>query len=274
LFSAIEAPLSHGLIPNQIDKFAELDWLWENFMNLLFLRLTIKRSKSSAKTKSLRRSWGFGISMWRVLFQNEEPARLSKCTRLQSVEVHSTRKPGSLELHVVNSGIPPIEIDLVAMQSYIPPTRGAIPQMRLFLWIDGRIDAPLAFSKWARYLLRKADLDRIAGSASPDLSPLIVTTQHFVNYVRALMQLRRRALGLTIGVPLGLGMFVEIIWAVFERRSSALENLTWYCPGITVSLGGAFIACAWGLAYGFIFGASFAWLYNAFCKVLYKSGPL
>jgi len=85
------------------------------------------------------------------------------------------------------------------------------------------------------------------------------------------MQLRRRALGMTVGVLLGVGMFVEIVWAIAEKRGSALENLGWYCPGITVSLGGAFIGFAWGLVYGFILGWLFASLYNAFLKGLYRS---
>ena len=86
------------------------------------------------------------------------------------------------------------------------------------------------------------------------------------------MKLRVRALGLTFGVCLGLGIFVATIWAVIQGRGKTLEMLAGYCFGLyAASIDGAFLGLIWGLVYGFIAGAMIAWLYNTFSKVLYKS---
>ena len=85
------------------------------------------------------------------------------------------------------------------------------------------------------------------------------------------MKLRVRALGLTLGVALGFIVFVATIWAHIEGRGRTIANLVGYFPGFTVSFGGAILGLIWGIVYGFILGAIVAWLYNTFCKALYKS---
>jgi hypothetical protein len=86
-----------------------------------------------------------------------------------------------------------------------------------------------------------------------------------------MMKLRVRALGLTIGIALGLWIFVGTIWAIIAGRGQTISLLGGYCLGFTVSFGGAFLGLIWGFVYGFIFGALVAWLYNTFCKAIYKS---
>jgi hypothetical protein len=85
------------------------------------------------------------------------------------------------------------------------------------------------------------------------------------------MKLRVRALGLTLGIALGVWIFVGTLWAVIDGRGQTLAYLRAYCLGFTVSFGGAFLGLLWGIVYGFILGALVAWLYNTFCKALYKS---
>jgi hypothetical protein len=85
------------------------------------------------------------------------------------------------------------------------------------------------------------------------------------------MKLRVRAMGLTLGVALGLAAFVATEWAVFEGRGSTIGLLRGYFAGFSVTLGGAFLGFIWGFVYGFILGALVAWLYNTFCRALYRA---
>jgi hypothetical protein len=85
------------------------------------------------------------------------------------------------------------------------------------------------------------------------------------------MNLRKRALGLTLGIIWGLVLFVATLWAVIEGRGRTLDLLSGYYPGFTVSYGGAVIGMIWGFVSGFIGGVLIAWLYNLFSNMLYKS---
>jgi hypothetical protein len=93
----------------------------------------------------------------------------------------------------------------------------------------------------------------------------------FANHLEAIMRLRRRALGMTFGITLGLWVFVATIWAVLAGAGNTLAILSTYCLGFTVTYGGAFLGLIWGIVYGFILGVLVASLYNTFCKILYKS---
>jgi hypothetical protein len=85
------------------------------------------------------------------------------------------------------------------------------------------------------------------------------------------MNLRKGALGLTLGIIWGLVIFVVTLWAVIEGRGRALDLLSGYYPGFAVSYGGAVIGLIWGFVSGFIGGVLIAWLYNLFSNMLYKS---
>ncbi len=85
------------------------------------------------------------------------------------------------------------------------------------------------------------------------------------------MGLRKRALGLSLGVIWGLAVFVATIVSTLRGMGKHLPLLSGYYLGYTVSYPGALVGLAWGFVHGFIVGVLIAWLYDMFCKVLYKS---
>lgn len=85
------------------------------------------------------------------------------------------------------------------------------------------------------------------------------------------MNLRKRALGLSLGVIWGLAAFIVTILSKMRGMGKTLSVLDSYCLGYTVSYLGAFVGLAWGFVYGFVAGVLIAWLYGLFCKALYKS---
>jgi ABC-type antimicrobial peptide transport system permease subunit len=85
------------------------------------------------------------------------------------------------------------------------------------------------------------------------------------------MNLRKRALGLALGIIWGLTLFVTTLWAVTRGRGKTLDLLSGYYPGFSVSYGGAVIGLIWGFVTGFIAGVIIAWLYNLFAKNQPKS---
>jgi len=85
------------------------------------------------------------------------------------------------------------------------------------------------------------------------------------------MILRKRALGLSLGVVWGLAVFVVTIWSTMRGTGKTLSLLDGYYLGYTVSYPGAFVGLAWGFVCGFVGGVLMAWFYDLFCKALYKS---
>ena len=85
------------------------------------------------------------------------------------------------------------------------------------------------------------------------------------------MKLRKRALGMALGIVWGLSVFVVTIWAIAAGQGQTLSKLGGYYLGYDVSLLGAFVGLVWGFVDGFIGGVLIAWLYDVFCKVFYKS---
>jgi hypothetical protein len=85
------------------------------------------------------------------------------------------------------------------------------------------------------------------------------------------MNLRKRALGLSLGIVWGLGVFLGTLWAVLQGRGTTVGLLSHYYPGFTVSYLGALVGLVWGFINGFVAGVLIAWFYDLFCKVLYKS---
>jgi len=87
------------------------------------------------------------------------------------------------------------------------------------------------------------------------------------------MNLRKRALGLSLGIIWGLAVFITTILAIIRGRGFTLQALGGYYPGFTVSYLGAVIGLIWGFVNGFIGGVLIAWFYDLFCKALYKAEP-
>jgi hypothetical protein len=87
------------------------------------------------------------------------------------------------------------------------------------------------------------------------------------------MNLRKRALGLSLGVVWGLAVFVWTILATMRGMGKTLSLFNAYYLGFSVSYLGALIGLVWGFVYGFIAGILIAWFYDLFCRLLYKSEP-
>ncbi len=88
------------------------------------------------------------------------------------------------------------------------------------------------------------------------------------------MKLRIRAFGLALGIVVGLGFFVAILFSLWHGQGVTFSQIKpvlglW----VSRSIGGAIIGLVWGFVYGFIAGGLLAWLYNFFHKMLYRSAP-
>ena len=84
------------------------------------------------------------------------------------------------------------------------------------------------------------------------------------------MELRKRALGMALGVVWGGSVFIATIWAIARGHGDTLIILKSYYLGYSVTYSGAFVGLVWGFVNGFIGGVLIAWLYDLLCKVLYK----
>ncbi|MCZ6702132.1 MAG: bacteriophage holin [Ignavibacteria bacterium] len=86
------------------------------------------------------------------------------------------------------------------------------------------------------------------------------------------MELRKRALGLSIGLVWGLAILLGTWWfIIFEIKAEMLSKLGVVYLGYSVSWGGSFIGFIWGFVNGFVVGVLIAWFYDLFCKIFYKS---
>ncbi len=86
------------------------------------------------------------------------------------------------------------------------------------------------------------------------------------------MEIRKRALGLSIGLLWGLAILLITWWFIIMGiRGDMLMNLQALYYGYSVSWGGSFIGFIWGFVDGFVAGVLIAWFYDLFCKIFYKS---
>lgn len=85
------------------------------------------------------------------------------------------------------------------------------------------------------------------------------------------MPLRKRALGLSLGVVWGLTVFAATIWANIRGGGATLRVLDAFYLGFSISYPGAVIGLVWGFVNGFVWGVLIASFYNMFFKMLYKS---
>ncbi len=84
------------------------------------------------------------------------------------------------------------------------------------------------------------------------------------------MELRKRALGMALGIVWGVSIFLVTIWAVARGHGQTFSQLGGYYLGYSVTYVGAVIGLIWGFIHGFIVGVLIAWLYDFFCRVFYK----
>jgi hypothetical protein len=89
-----------------------------------------------------------------------------------------------------------------------------------------------------------------------------------------LMEIRKRALGLAMGLLLGLAMMLGTWWLLFfDAPGGVISSAQGFFIGYTYSFVGGLIGFFWGFVWGFIAGVLIAWLYNLFSKILYKTKP-
>ena len=86
------------------------------------------------------------------------------------------------------------------------------------------------------------------------------------------MTLRKRALGMALGIIWGVSIFLVTIWAVARGHGETLTLLGGYYLGYSMTYVGAVIGLIWGFIHGFIAGVLIAWLYNMFSKTFYEAG--
>ena len=86
------------------------------------------------------------------------------------------------------------------------------------------------------------------------------------------MELRKRALGMALGLVWGLAIMFGTWWLLlWDAPGEIISKLGSFYIGYSYSWGGAIIGLIWGFVHGFIAGVLIAWLYDLFCKIFYKS---
>jgi hypothetical protein len=85
------------------------------------------------------------------------------------------------------------------------------------------------------------------------------------------MELRRRALGLSLGVIFGFMVLFGTWWLMLARSDAYIfSRLSTFFLGYSVTVAGSFIGLFWGFVYGFGIGFLLAWFYNTFCRMIYE----
>lgn len=77
------------------------------------------------------------------------------------------------------------------------------------------------------------------------------------------MMLRKRALGVALGVVWGLTIMLGTWWLlIFRYKGEMVSKLSQFYIGYSFTWGGAVIGFIWGFIFGFIGGFLIAWIYN------------
>ena len=77
------------------------------------------------------------------------------------------------------------------------------------------------------------------------------------------MEIRKRALGISIGLVWGLTIMMATWWQLVRNApGNILSKLSTFYLGYSYSWGGAVIGLLWGFVDGFIAGFLIAWFYN------------
>ncbi len=85
------------------------------------------------------------------------------------------------------------------------------------------------------------------------------------------MELRKRSLGIALGLVWGLAIMLGTWWMLLKGASGEIvSKLYMFYPGYSYSWGGAVIGLLWGFVDGFICGFLIAWIYNLTNKFFTK----
>ncbi len=86
------------------------------------------------------------------------------------------------------------------------------------------------------------------------------------------MELRKRAVGMALGLVWGLAIMFGTWWLLIGGyKGELISKLSQFFIGYSYSWGGAVIGFVWGFVDEFIAGVLIAWFYDLFCKIFYKS---
>lgn len=89
------------------------------------------------------------------------------------------------------------------------------------------------------------------------------------------MELRKTALGISIGLLWGLTILLGTWWLlVRDAPGDVISKLSAFYIGYSYTWGGAIIGFLWGFVDGFIAGVLIAGFYNFFCRKIYKQKPV
>ena len=89
-----------------------------------------------------------------------------------------------------------------------------------------------------------------------------------------ILRLNVKILGLTLGLLIGLALFVATNWMVLKGDKLVgphLQLLNQYFIGYRISFMGSLVGFAYGFALGTLSGASFGWIYNKI--VVFRNRP-
>jgi len=88
------------------------------------------------------------------------------------------------------------------------------------------------------------------------------------------MELRKRALGISLGLVWGLTILITTWWLLIkDTPGEIISKLSVFYYGYSFSFVGSLIGFLWGFVDGFIAGVLIAWFYDIFHKILYKQKP-
>lgn len=76
------------------------------------------------------------------------------------------------------------------------------------------------------------------------------------------MKLNAVALGVALGLVLGVGALLLTLVISFQGGGAHLYLMRRVCPGFSVGVGGAFLGFVYWFVYGFVAGALLGVLYN------------
>lgn len=86
------------------------------------------------------------------------------------------------------------------------------------------------------------------------------------------MELRKRALGIAVGLVWGLTIMLATWWLLLNNATGeTISKLSKIYLGYSYTWGGAVIGLLWGFVDGFIGGFLIAWIYNLVNKSLSKA---
>jgi hypothetical protein len=91
--------------------------------------------------------------------------------------------------------------------------------------------------------------------------------QEYDRLLESVLQINNRALGLVIGIIVGLAIFAATLWLMLKGGpviGPHLSLLGQFLPGYSVTYFGSVLGLVYGFILGYVGGWAIAWLYNRF----------